>query len=313
MFGSKNKENLEKIETLSKELEHKEEVYSAVASNAIMMENNFQEYNESTEHMQKDLNQIAENLDASAAILSGNNKLISAMHNTVAAGIEDAQSWDSSMDAFLAKLKKSADNSMNAVENNKHFTEPSRTVSDFADFMKKDGMENLRELKLMAEYSKQMGVLALNAAIEAGRMGESGAQFVSAAESVRNYANNYDKSVRGLLERYEESQKQIAELEEAVRLLVSLLKDNNVAVSKVMKELNDLTKEATELKSAAPVGLYSELADSVSLLHDAEAEVDRIEARNKMQLEDIMSETELQQKNIREISEVLSSAIDMTK
>lgn len=47
----------------------------------------------------------------------------------------------------------------------------------------------------MQDCGKQMGVLALNAAIEAGRMGEGGKQFVTAAETIRVSAGTYDELI----------------------------------------------------------------------------------------------------------------------
>lgn len=313
MFGSKNKENLEKIESLSRELEYKDEIYAKVAANAAMFESNKQEYETSAQHMVNDLQQISENLDASGAILSENGKLLSALHETMTVAAEDAKAWDEAQDDFLKKLGKVSENSLKAVDNNKHFTDPSKTLSEYADSMKKEYMENIRELKVMAEYSKQMSVLALNAAIDAGRMGDVGKQFVSSAESIREYASNYDKSVRDLLVKCEESQKQVGIMEETIHVLINLLKDNNVAVSKIMKDLNELSKQGKKNKETAPIGVYAQLIETVNLLHDAEAEVDRMEARNRLQLDDVLSEAELQQKEINEITEAFSPIVDMTK
>ncbi len=313
MFGSKNKENLEKIESLSRELEHKDEVYGLIEDNAKMFEANAQEYEDSSEHMTDDLKQIAENLDASGAILSENGKLLNALHETLRVANEDKSQWKTKADAFIGRIDEIAENSQDAVENNKHFTGPSKALGDFTELLKHEYMDNMRDLKLMAEYSKQMSVLALNAAIEAGRMGESGQDFVVAAESVRNYATNYDNSVRELIERLGESQRKVAELEEQVHSMISLMKDNNIAVSKIMKDLNDLSKSGRELHKEAPIEMFEELLTTTGLLHDAESEVDRMEARNRMQMDDVLNEVELQKKNVDECKEVLLRAVELTR
>ena len=58
MFGSKNKENLEKIESLSKELERKDDLFTAVAESSTLMESNVQEYENSTIQMKNDLERL---------------------------------------------------------------------------------------------------------------------------------------------------------------------------------------------------------------------------------------------------------------
>lgn len=58
------------------------------------------------------------------------------------------------------------------VEENKHFTTPSKFLNEFPVALKAENEKDREELEKMQDCGKQMGVLALNAAIEAGRMGE---------------------------------------------------------------------------------------------------------------------------------------------
>ena len=64
----------------------------------------------------------------------------------------------------------------------------------------------------MQDCGKQMGVLALNAAIEAGRMGEGGKQFVTAAETIRVSAGTYDELI-------DQAHKRLADSDEAAMQL----------------------------------------------------------------------------------------------
>ena len=75
------------------------------------------------------------------------------------------------------------------VEENKHFTTPSKFLNEFPVALKAENEKTREELEKMQDCGKQMGVLALNAAIEAGRMGEGGKQFVTAAETIRVCGN----------------------------------------------------------------------------------------------------------------------------
>lgn len=109
----------------------------------------------------------------------------------------------------------------------------------------------------MQECGKQMGVLALNAAIEAGRLGESGKQFVTAAEDIRSYAANYDAVIEESRVQLKDSEKRIAELEEQMHHLISLLKENNIATARLMKSCSDVTRQADatgEIKLSGQLG-----------------------------------------------------------
>ena len=81
------------------------------------------------------------------------------------------------------------------VEENKHFTTPSKFLNEFPVALKAENEKTREELEKMQDCGKQMGVLALNAAIEAGRMGEGGKQFVTAAETIRVSAGTYDELI----------------------------------------------------------------------------------------------------------------------
>ena len=87
-----------------------------------------------------------------------------------------------------------------------------------------------------------MGVLALNAAIEAGRMGDGGKQFVTAAETIRVSAGTYDELIDQAHKRLADSDERIAELEEQVHRMVTLLKENNVAMTKLMKSCQEASR-----------------------------------------------------------------------
>ena len=125
------------------------------------------------------------------------------------------------------------------VEENKHFTTPSKFLNEFPVALKAENEKTREELEKMQDCGKQMGVLALNAAIEAGRMGEGGKQFVTAAETIRVSAGTYDELIDQAHKRLADSDERIAELEEQVHRMVTLLKENNVAMTKLMKSCQE--------------------------------------------------------------------------
>ena len=88
----------------------------------------------------------------------------------------------------------------------------------------------------MEKYSKNMSVLALNAAIEAGRLGDGGKQFVNAAEDIRIASTQYLDNIEMLRKEIAESDEEVARLQEEVSHLISLLKENNVAINNFMRQ-----------------------------------------------------------------------------
>lgn len=155
---------------------------------------------------------------------------------------------------IVEELKRQRDDMLDAVEQNKHFTAP-------AEFLSKVSTELQEELKgigahmeELGDMGKQMGVLSLNAAIEAGRMGESGREFVAAAEDVRNLAGQYQQITASFQETIERITEKLEETQAQVAHLNGLLKDNNVRMGKNTKELGDCVyrMEHSDIQNFAP-------------------------------------------------------------
>ena len=197
------------------------------------------------------------------------------------------------------------EDSTKLVDDNKHFTTPSQYLSEFPGTLKSANQQFSEKLDRMQEYGKQMGVLALNAAIEAGRLGESGKQFVTAAEDIRSYAANYDAIIAESRTQLAESKQQIAELEEQMHHLIGLLKENNIATARLMKSCAEVTRGADAVNEAALSEALSSVVNDIVGLRNADEEIVKSEERNRMQLEDLAEEFHSQQKNQQEIGQMV--------
>lgn len=201
------------------------------------------------DRVEEELQQIAELSDHSTAAAGDVHSVMIEMNNAV-------ESFDANHSVFVGQVKKQNEKVMEVVESNKHFTTPMKYISETPVFMRDDYHAMQEKVKQMQEYSRNMGVLALNAAIEAGRMGEAGSRFIASAEEIRAFSENYEKAAAELEAQVNASNQRVDALEEQVRHLNLLLKDNNILMGKVMKDgmMNLATYEAgqLELRSALP-------------------------------------------------------------
>lgn len=201
------------------------------------------------DRVEEELLQIAELSDHSTAAAGDVHSVMIEMNNAV-------ESFDANHSVFVGQVKKQNEKVMEVVESNKHFTTPMKYISETPVFMRDDYHAMQEKVKQMQEYSRNMGVLALNAAIEAGRMGEAGSRFIASAEEIRAFSENYEKAAAELEAQVNASNQRVDALEEQVRHLNQLLKDNNILMGKVMKDgmMNLATYEAgqLELRSALP-------------------------------------------------------------
>ena len=187
------------------------------------------------------------------------------------------------------------------VDVNKHFTTPSKYISEFPSTYKAQNQSCRENLDQMEEFGKQMGVLSLQAAIEAGRLGEDGRQFVETAEDIRTYAANYDKVIAQTRLQLEQSDERLSELENQVHHLITLLKENNIATAKLMNLCQDAVNKSDALNHNSLMDDFIEIQNKMSTLRNADEEIVKSEERNRMQVDDLNEEFLAQQKNQKEI------------
>jgi methyl-accepting chemotaxis protein len=91
-------------------------------------------------------------------------------------------------------------------------------------------------IEQMQEFGRQMGVLSLNAAIEAGRMGESGHNFVLAAEEVRSYAAKYQEAADMVGQQVITISEKMTQMNEQITTITEFLDKKNGKIGKVVQE-----------------------------------------------------------------------------
>ena len=196
------------------------------------------------------------------------------------------------------------------VEENKHFTSPAKYLSEVPNTMKQSCQSYENQLDDMAEYGKRMGVLALNAAIEAGRMGDSGRGFVLAAEEIRQTAVSYEKAAVSMREEVETSREKIAELEEIVIHLISLMKENNVGTAKLFKKC----QESQKFIEKSSIRDFSEelicIRDKIVNMRNLDEEIAKCAERSKIQLCDIQEDIQNQKQELAEMESDLLHLLD---
>lgn len=212
------------------------------------------------------------------------------------------------------KLKDVIDHQLHVaaslVEDNKHFTTPAKYLVEVPTTLKEKNKSYEEQLDVMADYGKQMSVLALNAAIEAGRIGESGMPFVLASEEIRQTAVSYEKAALAMKEEVKVSQAKIAEMEETITHLVTLLKENNMGTAKLFKTC----QETQKFMQQSIVRDYSddliEMRDIVVKIRNIDEEIAKSAERNKIQLSDIQEDIQNQKHDLAEMESDLLHLLD---
>lgn len=304
MFG-KNKVSQEDIERLKRTVEIDDQFFADTGSKGEMFHATMAEIKESHRQVEADVAQVKDNVQNAAALAAGNVEIEAGLGRAIGECRDAMLVQEEKQKKLVLDVHQLYEDSTKLVDDNKHFTTPSKYLSEFPGTLKSANQQFSEKLDRMQEYGKQMGVLALNAAIEAGRLGESGKQFVTAAEDIRSYAANYDAIIAESRTQLAESKQQIAELEEQMHHLIGLLKENNIATARLMKSCAEVTRGADAVNEASLSETLSSVVNDIVGLRNADEEIVKSEERNRMQLEDLAEEFHSQQKNQQEIGQMV--------
>ena len=314
MFGNKKRISQEEYDRIQSSLERGGQIIGQLSEKKGAMDAVFSETRESRKQMRVDLKQVSDNLKSVTESAQQNVESAASLTHTLEEHRNALQQSEREYTGICDKLEQQMQEAEQLVEENKHFTSPSKYLNELPAELKEQQKQALQSLEEMGEYGRQMSVLALNAAIEAGRMGEYGRQFVSAAEDVRTYAMKYEASARNLKTEIMGQDKRISELEETVHHLVSLLKENNLSTAKLMRSCQNNLKHARQ--SPAMRALSEDvpaMKEQLGGIRSVQEEIIKSGERNRLQLGDIEEEISTQEKSLQEVEDTMTSLFTAAK
>ena len=300
MFG-RNKISQEEIERLKNKINIDNGFFAEMEDQKDMFDASVAELAESYRQVAADVAQLSENMNNAITLASGNAEIENGLGAIINDYRERVQKKEMQQQASDEAYHRLLDATTRLVDVNKHFTTPSKYISEFPSNYKAQNQSCRENLDQMEEFGKQMGVLSLQAAIEAGRLGEAGRQFVETAEDIRTYVANYDKVIAQTRLQLEQSDERLSELENQVHHLITLLKENNIATAKLMNLCQDAVNKSDALNHNSLMDDFIEIQNKMSTLRNADEEIVKSEERNRMQVDDLNEEFLAQQKNQKEI------------
>ncbi|MEE1077784.1 MAG: methyl-accepting chemotaxis protein [Agathobacter sp.] len=275
-----------------------------------MSEASSEENKNSRDRVSADIHQVKESLESMDSLAKQNVEACSTLSHTMELFTNEMDAAYSNYDRVLEGIRKQLQDTMDLVEENKHFTTPSKYLSEFGESLHQDYQAYEQSLEKMTGLGKQMGVLALNAAIEAGRLGEAGKDFVSSAEEIRSFANNYQDEIDVLEEQVKKSEERVEELEKQVNLLVSHLKESNVCATRLMKSTSESVKQMEESGIRDISEDMKLMRDVVISSRNSDEEIVKAKERCMIQLTDTEEELQLQGKNEDEMKRIFNSVYE---
>lgn len=149
------------------------------------------------------------------------------------------------------------------MEQSKHYTGLAKSVSEGSNKETSEIKRLMEQMSGLEKFTGTISALALQAAIDAGRLGDEGADFIRSAEQIRSLAEVFGGQLSDTLEQAENLQKEITEMSGQIHQFISLLKDNNRALSKMATDVSRYNAGQTDTESpeASMAGLIETLQD----------------------------------------------------
>lgn len=265
---------------------------------------------ESEKQMQEDISQVMENTISMTEYATQNVEKETTLLHKMDIFSEEFETAMKDYQQIVELIKENYEAVTNLVDENKHYTTPSKHLTEISGKIKMQYHSYEERTEGLAERAREISIQAINTAVEAGRLGESGKKFVAASEDLRQMALDCEQSALSMKEELENSQKKIQELEEYVLRLVSLIKEGNVGTTRLMKKHMALQK-AVEYSS---MRAFSEdvigMRDEVVAMRNLEEEMIKASERNKIQLNDVQEELQTQNKELSELESDLTNMFD---
>lgn len=305
MFNGKKEKALEEqLRTAAEQNEHRRELFGQIVGKQEQALEQFARVTASRAQMERDMQQVEENLQCITEMAESSMGAAEELQSGIIAINNAIGTFDANHSVFVRQRKQQDEKIMEIVENNKHFTTPMKYISEAPAAMREESQKIHAKTEKLKEFSKNMGVLSLNAAIEAGRMGEAGVKFIASAEEIRAFSESHERELLELEEELKQSDARMKELEEQIHHLNELLKENNISMTKLLKDgmMSMVSYESgqIELRSVIPENAVGQ----ADVMLQSEKETGKIRERMLLQLGDIRDEIGEQKSSVDELESI---------
>lgn len=244
MFGGKKAKELEEeLLALQEKQNRLQEQISNIAKAKDSAEETLVQMTISKTELDETITAVSEELELLKECSEANSGQTVLLKQQLAKKNEQNIRLQQEKEALCQQMEGEHEKIAKVVEKNKYVTTPMKEIESFYEAYCQERESVEEALQKLADISQNMGVLALGAAIEAGRMGEDGRKFVTAAEEVRVNAEQYTLAVADVLARISGFEETATEAEKQIHALNDLLKENN---GSLVKLLEDRDTEAVE-------------------------------------------------------------------
>ncbi len=309
MFGNKNKGDLEDLTTRKTALE---EIVKQLAVGSQIYEANRSEVVSSQRQMVANMNQIAANYLDTRQYAEANTQAQDELMQTLTDAVQRMKLTEAQRAQLEDRIRAHLQQCVGIIEQDKHFTSPSKKISEGVSALYTQQRERTRTYKQATTVLDAMGQDMLLVADASGRVKMS-EDALLAIEQMQHRLEDVRMVLQQQEEKNQAQAQEITDLSDQVRYLVGLLKENNMAMAQMMRELDTTVRTMERAEVPVSSADASQWREGVQGMHDADAEILKIQERNRIQLEDVAEEIQTQNRAEKEIRDTLTPVFAKAK
>lgn len=239
MFHSKEvKQQLQQAENLKTQVEAYEQLLQQVEKNVTETQMDVDQMQMSATKMDRSLTKVVDyakdTRDDQQVMEQGLQEAV----DTLRQESLQMQQLEEQCDKHTDFLQKQETALAALMEQSKHYTGYAKSLSEGSNKEIAESKRLQEQISGLEKVTGSISALALQAAIDAGRLGDSGSDFIRSAEQIRSLAEVFGARLTDTIAQTNTLQNEMAQMNTQIHQFIALLKENNQTLGKITTDVN---------------------------------------------------------------------------
>lgn len=191
------------------------------------------------------------------------------------------------------------------MDESKHSSGIAKTLREASESFETKAGSILTDIDKLAEFSGSISEMSLNAAMKAGRMGESGMDFVRAAEEIRSYSEEFEDFVSKARDNVTELKRSFRETQDSMVALLDIMRNTSHSLTKIVSAVDEDNEAVKGEKKIDPVRDLKDIKETAEVFLETQNGILEEQKQIMDHIEKIGTHYIEENQNIAKIKEIL--------
>ncbi len=191
------------------------------------------------------------------------------------------------------------------MDESKHSSGIAKTLREASESFETKAGSILTDIDKLAEFSGSISEMSLNAAMKAGRMGESGMDFVRAAEEIRSYSEEFEDFVSKARDNVTELKQSFRETQDSMVALLDIMRNTSHSLTKIVSAVDEDNEAVKGERKIDPVRDLKDIKETAEVFLETQNGILEEQKQIMDHIEKIGTHYIEENQNIAKIKEIL--------